>query len=381
MSALPRADVHRDRAGPQRRPARPPPPRRLALAAHPRPRDRRLPHHRLQGVLPARPADLGHPGAPRRGHARRHRTLPRPLALRLYPHATAATRRRGSPGAARSSTSYAVTSRPAPACCSSPARRASGRPRWSPRFSHASARSSASGAACRCRPRCRLLPVADALRRLSTEWMTAVAPARPSPSALRTSPVALARLLPEARRRRADDEHAGRATALPGCRPIVLRAMAATRPVALLIEDLHWADAATLDLLEHLLAAGPGAPTRRHLATRRPSTPRGTSRSGSTASNAGCRDRRSTSGPVARRDGRPAGPASRSPWTDARRPDPPQSSRSAALHRTAGVAGGRRTLPRVLSDLLDRRVGALGPEAGAVVNGWAWGNEPLPTTL
>jgi tetratricopeptide (TPR) repeat protein len=37
-----------------------------------------------------------------------------------------------------------------------------------------------------------------------------------------------------------------------------LKALALHRPVCLVIEDLHWADASTLDLLEHLLARGTG---------------------------------------------------------------------------------------------------------------------------
>ena len=49
-----------------------------------------------------------------------------------------------------------------------------------------------------------------------------------------------------------------------------LRALAANRRLGLLVEDLHWADSATLDLLEHLLSRGsrsylPG----RHLASGR----------------------------------------------------------------------------------------------------------------
>ena len=39
-----------------------------------------------------------------------------------------------------------------------------------------------------------------------------------------------------------------------------LTGLAALRPLAVVIEDLHWADATTLDLLEHLLATGPGVP-------------------------------------------------------------------------------------------------------------------------
>ena len=39
-----------------------------------------------------------------------------------------------------------------------------------------------------------------------------------------------------------------------------LAGLAALRPLAMVIEDLHWADSTTLDLLEHLLATGPGVP-------------------------------------------------------------------------------------------------------------------------
>ena len=37
-------------------------------------------------------------------------------------------------------------------------------------------------------------------------------------------------------------------------------ALSATRPLAVLVEDLHWADSTTLDLLEHLLTVGQGIP-------------------------------------------------------------------------------------------------------------------------
>ena len=39
-----------------------------------------------------------------------------------------------------------------------------------------------------------------------------------------------------------------------------LAGLAALRPLAVVIEDLHWADTTTLDLLEHLLTTGPGLP-------------------------------------------------------------------------------------------------------------------------
>ena len=37
-------------------------------------------------------------------------------------------------------------------------------------------------------------------------------------------------------------------------------AISATRSLAVLLEDLHWADSTTLDLLEHLLSVGHGIP-------------------------------------------------------------------------------------------------------------------------
>ncbi|WP_167880295.1 ATP-binding protein [Nocardioides guangzhouensis] len=40
----------------------------------------------------------------------------------------------------------------------------------------------------------------------------------------------------------------------------VLAALADLRPLAVVVEDLHWADPATLDMLEHLLARGPAVP-------------------------------------------------------------------------------------------------------------------------
>ena len=37
-------------------------------------------------------------------------------------------------------------------------------------------------------------------------------------------------------------------------------ALASVRPLAVLVEDLHWADSTTLDLLEYLLSRLPGIP-------------------------------------------------------------------------------------------------------------------------
>jgi hypothetical protein len=53
----------------------------------------------------------------------------------------------------------------------------------------------------------------------------------------------------------------------------LLLALADRRPLALLIDDLHWADANTLDLLEHLLATGVGVPLLGTLRTDDPAVP------------------------------------------------------------------------------------------------------------
>ncbi len=76
-------------------------------------------------------------------------------------------------------------------------------------------------------------------------------------------PASLSRLLPEL-------DELGNAAAVPdddwlrqrlfSAVGSTLTALALLRPLAVFVEDLHWADAMTLDLLEHLLSSGPGLP-------------------------------------------------------------------------------------------------------------------------
>ncbi len=73
-------------------------------------------------------------------------------------------------------------------------------------------------------------------------------------------PAAVSRLLPELavptdNNAQADAYASERLFAAIGA---TLKALTLHRPLCLVIEDLHWADASTLDLLEHLLARGPG---------------------------------------------------------------------------------------------------------------------------
>ena len=124
----------------------------------PSPRRRRLPHHRLQGLLVPVPAALGHPRAPRRGVGRRRAGPPRPLARCVHPPDD--NTRPGAPiaGRAPSSPPYDATSRPAPDCSSSPARPGSGSPPSSPPLRRPPTRSSRSDTAYRCPPRCPCSP-------------------------------------------------------------------------------------------------------------------------------------------------------------------------------------------------------------------------------
>ena len=95
-----------------------------------------------------------------------------------------------------------------------------------------------------------LLPIADCLRSVhdvDAEWFGAAVAACPA----YVSPT-LAALVPDAMSVgepvRTDDRQL-----LFSATTTLLRALAAHRRLAILVEDLHWADPATLDLLEHLL--------------------------------------------------------------------------------------------------------------------------------
>ena len=107
-----------------------------------------------------------------------------------------------------------------------------------------------------------LLPITDALRSVyesdDGQWLKEVLAECPS-----YVPVALCRLLPEL------DETVGAPVApdddlwrqrLFSAVASAWAALSATRPLAVLVEDLHWADSTTLDLLEHLLTVGLGVP-------------------------------------------------------------------------------------------------------------------------
>ena len=97
-----------------------------------------------------------------------------------------------------------------------------------------------------------MLPVADALRQVFEEDGGARLG-----RALATCPVfvraSISRLVPEVGTGSGEQEGDGARQRLLIALETTLRVLGSSRPTAVLLEDLHWADPATLDLLEHLL--------------------------------------------------------------------------------------------------------------------------------
>ena len=162
----------------------------------------------------------------------------------------------GSPAAAPSWPPYDATSRPAPDCCSSPAEAGIGKTRL---VDVAAAQSDVFVATGHCLPlstEVPLLPLADALRALlhtdDGQWFKEAAARLP-----RLRRRSLAPLLPElATDGAGDGSDAFARHRMFMAVAMVLRTLAATRRLALLVEDLHWADPTSLDLLEHLVSRG-----------------------------------------------------------------------------------------------------------------------------
>jgi tetratricopeptide (TPR) repeat protein len=162
-----------------------------------------------------------------------------------------------------------------------------------------------------------------------------------------------------------------------------LTGMAALRPLAVLIEDLHWADAMTLDLLEHLLATGPGVPVVGTWRQDDPTVPK-------TPLEWFTRVRRL---PVV--DELVLGPLTRDETAEqlilltGHEPDPASVDR---IHRrTAGQplfteqltaqANDDQSLPDVLADLLDRRLDGLDEPAWRIARTLGVADRPLTDTL
>jgi tetratricopeptide (TPR) repeat protein len=123
-----------------------------------------------------------------------------------------------------------------------------------------------------------LLPVADLLRSVyavdAGQWFNEALAECPDYVA-----ISLRRLLPEldpvveASTEPEDEWSRQRLFSAVGA---ILTALGAPRSLAVVIEDLHWADTATLDLFEHLLARGPTIALVGTWRSEDPATPRGT---------------------------------------------------------------------------------------------------------
>ena len=225
-----------------------------------------------------------------------------------------------------------------------------------------------------------LLPVADALRSL----VDGVGGGRLLPALARCPAYvasSLSRLLPEvaALTTVPDPDDAWSRQRLFQAVGAIVAAMGEDDRVALLIEDLHWADTATLDLLEHLLARGSGVPLVGTWRLDDPDTPAAhrewlhrIERSGAvTALDLGVLSRAETADLLGRVTGRHVDSA----YVDRiyRR-----SVGQPLFTEQLASQGADDPLPRVLSDLLDRRIGALGPDAAAIVHVLGVGERALP---
>ena len=106
-----------------------------------------------------------------------------------------------------------------------------------------------------------LLPIGDALRTLYAvedgRWMRACLDTCPDYVAAAIAPVLPELTNSEDPRLQADQWSRHRLFAAVGA---ALGALVSARAIAVLIEDLHWADESTLDLLSHLVAAGVNCP-------------------------------------------------------------------------------------------------------------------------
>ena len=229
-----------------------------------------------------------------------------------------------------------------------------------------------------------LLPVADLLRSVHEvddgQWLKEALADCPD-----YVPASLRRLLPELDRlveAPAEPDDQWSRQRLLSAVAAVLTALGASRPLAVLIEDLHWADTATLDLFEHLLARGTTVPFVGTWRSEDPATPTGTSEwltrvrrlptvtevtlgpltSEETAEQLVMLGAPATANDVDRIFGRSRGL--------------PLFTEQLAAH--AGVGG---TLPELLADLLDRRLDGLDPPDWAVARALGTADRPVPEPL
>jgi tetratricopeptide (TPR) repeat protein len=194
---------------------------------------------------------------------------------------------------------------------------------------------------------------------------------------------ALARLLPELGGDAATTEDVDFAQQhLYAAVAAVLARLAALRPLALVVEDLHVSDATTLDLLEYVLSRDPHVPVAVTWRVDDPRVPRW--RSEWLARMQGLPGTRTvTLGPLTLEETRDqlrlAG------WLDGA-PD-----RARRIHRRSrghplftaqlAIQGDDPTLPPVLADLLDRRLGDLSPDQDRVATALGVADGPVDVEL
>lgn len=162
----------------------------------------------------------------------------------------------------------------------------------------------------------------------------------------------------------------------------VLTALGALRPLAVLIEDLHWADTTTLDLVEHLLAGGPTVPFLGTWRSEDPATPTGTT-DWLTRIRRLPKVSELTLGPLTSEETGEQLVLLGAPATANDVDLVFQRSRGLPLftEQLAAQAGDSGTLPGRLADLLDRRLDGLDPLAWAVAGVLGTADRPLPEPL
>ena len=156
----------------------------------------------------------------------------------------------------------------------------------------------------------------------------------------------------------------------------VLSALAASRPIAILLEDLHWADATTLDLVEHLLRRDPPLPVVVTYRQGDPVTSRDRRLAGADPAPPGG-DHPQARPTHPRRERRADGPPRRDRNAERGGPDASALGRVASVRRAARAVGGPCDVAEPLADLLDRRLAGISSEEWVIARALGVGDRPL----
>ncbi len=229
-----------------------------------------------------------------------------------------------------------------------------------------------------------LLPLVDVLRSVHEvdegQWLKEALAERP-PYVARS----LARLLPElasARGRTDDPDDEWSSHRMFSAMKAVLSALGSLRTFAVVLEDLHWADAATLDLVEHLLARRVSIPLVATWRSEETTVPDATA-------DWCARVRRLEAvhtlslGPLTREETAEQ-IAMLSPGQPGPRPDADsifERSEGLPLFTEQLVAETEAELPELLGELLDRRLTPLDKPAWQVVRTLGLAGRPMPEDL